>query len=45
MGPRARYVGSDVPAEVLLWQDAIPAVDHALVDAKDVKKLKKAILK
>ena len=45
MGPRARYVGSDVPAEVLLWQDTIPAVDHALVDAKDVKKLKKAILK
>ena len=45
MGPRARYVGSDVPAEVLLWQDPIPAVDHALVDAKDVKRLKKAILK
>ena len=45
MGPRARYVGSDVPAEVLLWQDPIPAVDHALIDAKDVKKLKKAILK
>jgi catalase-peroxidase len=45
MGPRARYVGSDVPAEVLLWQDAIPVVDHALIDAKDVKKLKKAILK
>jgi len=45
MGPRARYVGSDVPAEVLLWQDPIPAVDHALVDTKDVKKLKKAILK
>jgi len=45
MGPRARYVGSNVPAEVLLWQDPIPAVDHALVDAKDVKKLKKAILK
>ena len=45
MGPRARYVGSDVPPEVLLWQDPIPAVDHALVDAKDVKKLKAAILK
>ena len=44
MGPRARYVGSDVPAEVLLWQDPIRAVDHALVDAKDVKKLKTAIL-
>ena len=45
MGPRARYVGSDVPAEVLLWQDPIPAVDHALVNAKDVEKLKAAILK
>ena len=44
MGPRARYVGSDVPAEVLLWQDPIPAVDHALVDTKDVKKLKTAVL-
>ena len=44
MGPRARYVGSDVPAEVLLWQDPIPSVDHALVDANDVKKLKKAVL-
>ena len=38
-------MGSAVPAEVLLWQDPIPPVDHALVDAKDVKKLKKAILK
>jgi catalase-peroxidase len=44
MGPRARYVGADVPAEVLMWQDPIPDVDHALIDAKDVAKLKKAIL-
>ncbi len=44
MGPRARYVGADVPAEVLMWQDPIPEVDHALIDDKDVAKLKKAIL-
>ena len=44
MGPRARYVGNDVPAEVLLWQDPIPEVDHPLIDAKDVAKLKRAIL-
>jgi len=43
MGPRARYVGADVPAEVLMWQDPIPEVDHALIDAKDAAKLKKAI--
>jgi hypothetical protein len=34
MGPRARYVGSDVPEEVLLWQDPVPAVDHELIDEK-----------
>ena len=44
MGPRARYVGSDVPEEVLMWQDPIPAVDHVLIDGRDVAKLKKAIL-
>lgn len=44
MGPRARYVGNDVPAEVLTWQDPIPAVDYALIDAKDAKKLKTQIL-
>lgn len=44
MGPRARYVGADVPVEVLLWQDYIPAVDHKLIDAKDVVSLKKKIL-
>jgi len=44
MGPRARYIGDEVPAEVLLWQDHIPAVDHKLIDAKDVTRLKKKIL-
>ncbi len=40
MGPRARYLGPDVPAEVLIWQDPIPAVDHPLVDAADIRALK-----
>ena len=44
MGPRARYVGSEVPAEALLWQDPIPAVNHKLVGDGDVKALKKKIL-
>ena len=44
MGPRARYVGAEVPAEVLLWQDPVPAVDYPLVDAKDIAKLKGQIL-
>jgi catalase-peroxidase len=44
MGPRARYVGADVPAEALLWQDPVPAVDHELIDANDVAKLKSEIL-
>ena len=44
MGPRARYLGKEVPAEELLWQDPIPAVDHALVDAADVATLKADIL-
>jgi catalase-peroxidase len=44
MGPRARYLGPDVPSEVLLWQDPIPAVDHPLVDANDITKLKADIL-
>lgn len=45
MGPRARYVGAEVPAENLIWQDPIPAVDHKLIDAKDAEKLETAILK
>jgi catalase-peroxidase len=44
MGPRARYLGADVPAEVLLWQDPIPPLDHPLVDANDVAQLKRSIL-
>ncbi|WP_439474933.1 catalase/peroxidase HPI [Algoriphagus formosus] len=44
MGPKARYVGSEVPAEDLLWQDPVPAVDHPLVDEKDVAGLKANIL-
>ncbi|NCI47301.1 catalase/peroxidase HPI [Sediminibacterium soli] len=44
MGPRARYLGADVPAEELLWQDPIPAVDHALIDEKDIAALKNSIL-
>ena len=44
MGPRARYVGTEIPAEELLWQDPVPAVDHELIDAGDVAKLKAEIL-
>jgi catalase-peroxidase len=44
MGPRARYLGADVPAEELIWQDPIPAVDHALVDDKDISALKAKVL-
>jgi catalase-peroxidase len=44
MGPRARYLGPDVPAEELIWQDPIPAVDHRLVDAKDIAALKAKVL-
>jgi catalase-peroxidase len=44
MGPRVRYLGPEVPAEELLWQDPIPALDHALVDAQDVASLKKKVL-
>ncbi|MGI8560940.1 MAG: catalase/peroxidase HPI, partial [Luteimonas sp.] len=44
MGPRARYLGPEVPAEELIWQDPVPAVDHPLVDANDVAALKKKIL-
>ena len=44
MGPRPRYLGSEVPAEELIWQDPIPAVDHPLVDAQDITSLKGKIL-
>jgi catalase-peroxidase len=44
MGPRERYLGTDVPQEVLLWQDPIPAVDHTLIDSDDASHLKQSIL-
>ena len=44
MGPRARYVGNDIPEEVLIWQDPVPAVDHELIDSRDVAGLKAKIL-
>lgn len=44
MGPRARYLGNEVPREELIWQDPLPAVDHALVDANDIASLKANIL-
>jgi catalase-peroxidase len=44
MGPRARYLGSEVPAEELIWQDPIPAVNHKLVDEGDIASLKRTIL-
>jgi catalase-peroxidase len=44
MGPRSRYLGPEVPAEELIWQDPVPAVDHALVDAADIADLKAKIL-
>ncbi len=44
MGPRARYLGSEVPAEELIWQDPIPAVDYKLIDEQDIAALKAQIL-
>ena len=44
MGPKSRYLGSEVPAEDLLWQDPIPAVNHPLIDATDIAALKRRIL-
>jgi len=44
MGPRARYLGPEVPKEVLIWQDPVPAVDHKPIDAKDIANLKAKIL-
>ena len=44
MGPRARYLGPEVPAEELIWQDPIPAVNHKLIDAQDIASLKGRVL-
>jgi catalase-peroxidase len=44
MGPRARYLGAEVPREDLIWQDPVPKVDHPLIDAKDVAGLKAKVL-
>ncbi|HYQ14975.1 MAG TPA: catalase/peroxidase HPI, partial [Polyangiaceae bacterium] len=44
MGPRVRYLGPEVPAEELIWQDPLPAVDHVLVDEQDVSALKRKLL-
>ncbi len=44
MGPRSRYLGPEVPAEELIWQDPIPAVDHKLIDETDIASLKAKIL-
>lgn len=45
MGPRARYVGSEIPAEELIWQDPVPAADYDMISARDIRKLKNEILK
>jgi catalase-peroxidase len=44
MGPRSRYLGTEVPAEELIWQDPVPAVDHELIDVQDIADLKGKIL-
>jgi catalase-peroxidase len=44
MGPRSRYLGPEVPEEELIWQDPVPAIDHKLIDAKDMAGLKAKIL-
>lgn len=44
MGPRSRWIGPEIPSEVLLWEDPVPAVNHPLIDEKDISSLKKEIL-
>ena len=44
MGPRARYLGPEVPSEVLIWQDPVPAVDHELINEQDIADLKAKVL-
>ena len=45
MGPRSRYLGAEVPTEEIIWQDPIPALNHSLIDGKDIAELKAKILK
>lgn len=45
MGPRTRYIGAEAPKEALIWQDPVPTVEHALINSRDIKKLKSEILK
>ena len=45
MGPRSRYLGPEIPAQALIWQDPVPAVDHPLIDAKDIADLKASVLR
>nr|WP_320120251.1 catalase/peroxidase HPI [uncultured Marinifilum sp.] len=45
MGPRTRYLGSEIPAEELIWQDPVPALNHQLIDENDIISLKKNVLK
>ena len=45
LGPRSRYLGSEVPAEVFIWQDPVPEVDYTLISARDADNLKAKILK
>ena len=44
MGPRSRYLGPEVPEEELIWQDPVPAVDHELIDSKDIEELKNKLM-
>jgi len=44
MGPKSRYLGPEVPAEDLIWQDPVPAVDHELINASDIAQLKKTLI-
>jgi catalase-peroxidase len=44
MGPKARYLGTEVPSENLIWQDPVPTMDYQLVDEQDIKRLKKTLL-
>jgi len=45
MGPRSRYLGSLAPDQIFIWQDPVPAMDHVLINKRDIRKLKKAVLK